>query len=246
VKEIRYQVNGDSEVTLAGNSGSFSLISDGMYTVSYFAVDNNANREAAYSVTVGIDKTPPVITITGITDGATYTLGAVPAAAGYAVTDNVSGMANHYATLTGGSANGVGTYKYTVNATDRAGNSASVSATYSVVYSYSGSLESISLHGPYRLGSTIPVKFRLTDASGTHIPTATASITAQRFLADQPAADPIEVTSTSGADMFRYDAVDNQYIYNLSTKSLSGGTWQIQVTLDDGTVKTAFISLKEN
>jgi len=140
-------------------------------------------------------------------------------------------------------------HAYTVNATDKAGNVASSSATYSVVYTFGGFLAPVSIDRPFKLGSTIPVKFQLTDASGTYISTATATITVQHFSADQPAGDPIDATSTSGADTgntFRYSAVDNQYIYNLSTVNLAEGTWQIRATLDDGTVKTAFVSLKAN
>jgi hypothetical protein len=143
----------------------------------------------------------------------------------------------------------VGAYTYTVNATDKAGNAASRSATYSVVYNFGGFLAPVSLNRPFMLGSTIPVKFQLMDAAGSYISTAIAAITVQLYSADQPVGDPIDATSTSGADSgntFRYDATGNQYIYNLNTSGLSQGTWQIRATLDDGTVKTAFISLKAN
>ncbi len=248
VKEIHYTVDGGAEVVAAGSSAPVSLTTDGSHTVSYYAVDNAGNTETAHSVSVSIDKTPPAITITGITDGASYTLGAAPTP-GYTATDNLSGVASQNATLSGGNANGVGVYTYIVTASDLAGNTASASASYSVVYAFSGFFTPVSLDRPFRLGSTIPVKFQLTDASGTYLVTATATITVQLFSADQPAGDPIDVTSTGGADTgntFRYDATDNQYIYNLGTDGLSEGTWQIQATLDDGTVKTAFVSLKVN
>jgi hypothetical protein len=41
---------------------------------------------------------------------------------------------------------------------------------------------------------------------------------------------------------FEYDG--NDYHYNLSTKPLSAGTWQIHVHLDDGSVQTVVIGLK--
>ncbi len=248
VKEVHYSMNGGAEVVTAGSSASVSLTAEGSHPVSYYAIDNAGNTEAAHSVSVSIDKTPPAITITGIADGASYTLGAVPTP-GYTVTDNLSGVVSQNATLVGGNANGVGVYTYIVTASDLAGNTASATASYSIVYNFSGFLTPVSLDRPFRQGSTIPVKFQLTDASGTYISTATATITVQLFSADQPAGDPIEVTSTSGADTgntFRYDAADSQYIYNLSTDGLYEGTWQIRATLDDGTVKTAFVSLKVN
>ena len=46
---------------------------------------------------------------------------------------------------------------------------------------------------------------------------------------------------------FIHDEHSQRYFLStLSTDGLSEGTWQIRATLDDGTVKTAFISLKAN
>lgn len=206
---------------------------------------DNVGHVSNTSVFLNIDKMPPVITLTGITDGATYTLGAVPVA-GYLAVDNLSGMESYSSNLSGGNTNKVGTYKYTVTGTDRAGNTKTVVATYTVVYNFSGFLPPVSLSKPFKLGSTIPVKFQLTDTNGNYISTAIATIMLQKFSGSEPIGDPI-VLSTSSADTgntFRYSAVDNQYIYNLKTNGLSIGAWQISVKLDDGDVKTVFISLK--
>ncbi len=57
----------------------------------------------------------------------------------------------------------------------------------------------------------------------------------------------IEANSTSAAttgNLFRYDSTGDQYIFNLGTKSLSTGTWQIRIELDDGTSKYVTIGLK--
>jgi alpha-tubulin suppressor-like RCC1 family protein len=227
-------------------TGLITVTTEGADQVITGTVVDFAGITASASITLNIDKTPPVITITGVTDGAVYTVGAVPEP-GYTATDDLSGVESRNATLTGGSANGVGTYTYTVDATDNAGNSATASPSYSVVYSFSGFLSPVSLDKPFKLGSTIPVKFRLADASGTYISTSNAAITVQKYSDFQPAGDPIDGSSTSGADTgntFRYDAANNLYIFNLSTSGLSGGTWLIQAVLDDGTVKTAFISLR--
>ena len=58
----------------------------------------------------------------------------------------------------------------------------------------------------------------------------------------------LEATSTGSADTgntFRYDGTNNQYIFNLSTKGFSQGTWQIRIDLGDGTQRTVLISLKK-
>jgi len=44
--------------------------------------------------------------------------------------------------------------------------------------------------------------------------------------------------------LFRYDPTGQQYIFNLSTKGLSAGTWRLKVSLDDGATYTTLISLK--
>lgn len=119
----------------------------------------------------------------------------------------------------------------------------------SVVYNFSGFLEPVSLDKPFRIGSTIPVKFQLTDAAGMYISSANVIIRIQKYSDSIPVEDPINAEATGGADTgntFRYDATAYQYIYNLSTRSLSESTWQIQAILDDGTVKTAFVSMKVN
>ena len=65
------------------------------------------------------------------------------------------------------------------------------------------------------------------------------------YSGNEPVGDPIEVTSTSGADTGNYFRVaGNMYLYNLYTKSLYSGTYQIQAILDDGTMRTIPLALK--
>lgn len=140
----------------------------------------------------------------------------------------------------------VGLKVFTFTATDDYGNRATATATIRVVYGFNGFLTPVSLNKPFKLGSTVPVKFQLSDATGSVIIGASARFMIQRFLNNEPSGEPIEVISTSGADTGNYFRVaDDQFIYNLNTKSLSSGTWQIQVTLDDGSVQTTWLSLKQ-
>lgn len=115
-------------------------------------------------------------------------------------------------------------------------------------YSFGGFLQPINTDGSsiFKLGSTIPVKFQLKDPQGNYFTTAIAKIYTAK-IADGVTGTEVEAVSTSAAttgNLFRYDSTSNQYIFNLSTKSLSKGTWQIKVILDDGTQKTVIISLK--
>ena len=56
-----------------------------------------------------------------------------------------------------------------------------------------------------------------------------------------------EATSTSSAtsgNLFRYDPLSAQYIFNWSTKSLSAGTYELQIDLGDSVVRRINVGLR--
>lgn len=63
VKEVHYSLDGGAETVIAGSSASFALDTDGVHTVTYYAVDNAGNVEPARTVTAKIDKTPPEVSL---------------------------------------------------------------------------------------------------------------------------------------------------------------------------------------
>jgi len=80
----------------------------------------------------------------------------------------------------------------------------------------------------FKLGSTIPVKFKLTGTCAGN-PNFIAHISVA-LVSNNIVGSDIEAISTSAADTgntFRYDPTNDQYIFNLATKGLSAGTWQI-------------------
>ena len=111
----------------------------------------------------------------------------------------------------------------------------------------------------FKLGSTVPVKFTLTDANG--VPVTAANIANLVVKIADNKADPgvDETISTSAAtegNAFRLsDATTGQYIFNLSTKSgyknpngtivnfTSQGTNTLTVLLNDGTSRSVNIQL---
>ncbi|MDA8154971.1 MAG: SMP-30/gluconolactonase/LRE family protein [Actinomycetota bacterium] len=97
-----------------------------------------AGNTASSSAIVSIDETPPVIAITGITNGATYDLGLNVPTASYTATDALSGVATSSASLTGGDGLGLGTFTYTVTASDKAGNATAQSAVYNIIATTDG------------------------------------------------------------------------------------------------------------
>lgn len=62
VKEIHYTVNG-AETVIPGDSSSLTLTADGIYNIAYYSIDNAGNAESPKSMTVKIDKTPPVLNL---------------------------------------------------------------------------------------------------------------------------------------------------------------------------------------
>ncbi len=89
----------------------------------------------------------------------------------------------------------------------------------------------------FKLGSTIPVKLRITRRDGRPHDDITARLCLRQVNGIEPIGDPIIADSSGQANqgnLFRYDPVEDQYVFNLSTKSLMVGTWEFTVQLDDG------------
>ncbi len=246
VAEIHYVLDGVEQVVTA-NTATFTVSQDGVHSLTYWAKDVAGIVEAQQGpVSFKIDQTMPVITITGVTEGVKYPACSPPTPS-YSVTDAASGLATHSATLEGGNANGVGTFTYTVTATDNAGNTVTETVTYKVVYSFDGFQTPVTLSRPFKLGSTIPVKFVLTDGCGAYVSNATATLSVVQLSGAEPLGEPIDGTTNvpDSGNVFRYVLADNHYIYNLSTgDSLSTGTWRVTATLDDGETYSVDIGIK--
>ena len=142
VQQLRYWINNGQVTAVAGNTASINLTSEGTYPVGLRALDNAGNLSTLASLNFGIDETAPVVTVTGVTQGAIYQLGAVPTA-NCPTTDALSGVAtNAMAHVTGGNGHGEGQFTATCSgATDNAGNVAPpVAVTYDVVSDISASV----------------------------------------------------------------------------------------------------------
>jgi hypothetical protein len=174
----------------------------------------------------------------------------------FSATDSASGVASLSATLNGAPvSNGQivtltkpGLNTLSVTATDAAGNSSTETVTFSVTYNFIGFLDPINSGGSsiFKLGSTVPIKYQLTDCNGVAITTAGGTLAVFK-ITDAVLGTELEVSvDSSGSantdNLFRYGSPN--YIYNLGTKPYSLGTYWLQATLDDGTVHTVNISLK--
>jgi hypothetical protein len=130
-------------------------------------------------------------------------------------------------------------------AVDDSGNTAIRTATIRVVYGCGEEfMEPVSLLKPFKLGSTVPVKIGFCDASGV----AVASAVVRLFLY------PVSMRCPGGADRNQspgsgdtgnlFKVSGDEYHYNLNTKNLAQGTYQIRAVLDDGTIRTVPLALK--
>ena len=215
--------------------------------------DLAGNSSAASNVvTVQIDKTAPVVTLTGVSN-TSYPLGSVPAA-GCSTTDALSGVATQATlSITGGNPDGTGSFTATCSgATDNAGNSGSATVTYNVAYNWTGffqPVDNLPTVNTVNAGQAIPVKFSLGGNYGLNI-FATGYPASQQVSCGGNgggSTSPIEETVTAGNSSLQYEPGTQRYIYVWKTdKAWAGTCRQLIVKLIDGTEHTAFFQFNGN
>jgi endonuclease G len=115
--------------------------------------------------------------------------------------------------------------------------------TVGVGYTWSNLLAPVQAGGTYKAGRTIPIKFQLTGASAG-VTNAVVRLLIYK-VSNNVVGDPVDVESTSAAttgNLFRY--ADGYYVFNLDTSALGPGTYQLQVDMGDGVLRTVNISLR--
>ncbi|MBI2871669.1 MAG: PxKF domain-containing protein [Chloroflexi bacterium] len=198
----------------------------GSTAVSCTATDSGGLTDTgSFTVTVE-DTTPPVVTITAPADSGSYVLGAVPVLA-YTVSDAVDPSP---AVVVSGYSTAVGLHTVTVTATDFSGNAGSDSNSYSVTYGVCALYDQTKA---VKSGSTIPIKLQLCDNSGANVSSAGVTVNAASVtkVSDSTTSDAVDSGKANPESNFRYDATLGGYIYNLSTKGLTSGTYQVDLTV---------------
>src|SRR2546429_4485493 len=98
-----------------------------------------------------------------------------------------------------------------------------------------------------KAGSTVPAKFRVTDANCNSIGTL-GVVTAFKLIgqsSDPSAVINEEVVSTTPDTAFRWDPSAQQLIFNISTKGMKAGVkYTYQITLNDGSSIVFSFALK--
>lgn len=209
-------------------------------------VDAAGNAAAPASVGgIDIDKTAPAVTVT-VTPNPVVLGGAVEVSAN--ATDALSGVVGGTSCGTVSSA-AIGSHTVTCTAVDAAGNSGSGTATYGVVYAWSGFFQPIDnspagsaiVFNKAKAGQSIPAKFSLGGNQGLDIIAAGyPKVTSVACTAT--AEDLIETYAAATANNgLVYDAAANQYNYVWKTQS----TWanscrKFDLMLVDGTHHVAY------
>jgi hypothetical protein len=238
----------DGPLTATCSKASGTVFPLGTTTVTCSAKDKAGNPgDNTFSVTVE-DTLAPNLTVSSARSAtATSANGAAVTFSAPSATDIVDGPVAASCDKASGSVFPLGSTTVTCTATDRAGNTGTETFTVTVTAAWSGILQPVNTDGSsiFKLGSTVPVKFQLTGASAG-ITNLSARLYLQRVGAGATGT-VLEAVSTSSAttgNLFRYDATSGQYVFNLNTKTLSAGTYQLRIDLGDGVSRTVNISLK--
>jgi hypothetical protein len=100
----------------------------------------------------------------------------------------------------------------------------------------------------FKQGSTVPIKFRVCDANGVSIGTpgvVTSFVLTSHTTLPPGAVIDEAVISTTPDTAFRWSSSDQQWIFNLSTKSLvKNVTYFYTITLNDGSTIEVHFGLK--
>ena len=188
---------------------------------------------------------PPAVTINTPTDGAMYVLGQV-VTADYSCQAGGAVIASCVGPVPSGSPTdtaSVGNKSFTVTATDTAGNTASRTHYYIVVYNFSGFLQPVDnlpTFNVVRAGLGVPVRFSLAGNRGLNIFAAGYPVEQQIACDSGAPQDAIEETLIVGASNLSYDAASDTYTYVWKTNKVWANTCrQLNIRLNDGTDHTA-------
>jgi hypothetical protein len=242
--------NGSGLDTCVGSVADGAAVDTGSVGEKAFTVEtsdeagNTASKTVSYRVA---DRSAPTITLTSPTEGAVYTLGE-SVLAHYSCVDepNGSGLASCQGSVADGAAldtSAVGAKTFEVSATDNAGNRATRSVAYSVVYDFDGflwPLENLPRVNRWKAGRPVPVRFSLNGYRG-------AAPEANGFPRSMSCADAddretggeLVRAASKKRPMFRYERHADRYTLMWKTdQKWAGSCRSFVLKLDDGSVHT--------
>jgi uncharacterized protein len=208
-------------------------------TNSHTVCDHSGNCSTAGPIAGNkVDKRGPQISIASPAN-ATYLLNQV-VASNYNCSDAGSGLSTCSGPVASGAninTTSVGAQNFTVNSTDAVGNTSSSSVTYTVAYNVC--LLYDTSHSR-KAGSTVPIRLQLCDGDGNNVSSAAVQVTAVRVVMVSTGASLIVDDSGSANPDGNFRFEDGSYIFNLSTKGLATGTYNLVfVSGNDATTHSA-------
>lgn len=207
-------------------------------------VAGNVRPAGTASASFKVDKTAPEVGFSSTLADSYF--GSTPAAPGCTASDSLSGLAADC--TVSGYATGVGSHTLTATATDKAGNTTTVTQNYTVMaWTLKGFYQPIDMNGVLNTvkgGSTVPAKFEVF-AGATEItdPGKVAFSMAKITCSLAVLIDDIE-TTTTGSTSLRYDSTGGQFIYNWKTPTGAGTCYQLTMKAADGSSISANFKLK--
>jgi hypothetical protein len=213
------------------------------------ATDAAGNTASTTVNNINIDKTNPLVSLVGgPADGSEHYFGFVPSAPTCSASDALSGLDG--VCSVSGYSNAVGNHTVTATAKDKAANTNSASNAYKVLgWDFRGFYQPVDMGttaNTVKGGSTVPIKFELFAGSNelTETSRVVQPLKATKVACDTGAPlDDIELTATGGTQL-RYDTTGGQYIYNWQTPKQPGACYDVTISAQDGSSKTAHFKLK--
>jgi Glycine rich protein len=221
-------------------SAEGAAVSSSAQTVSDVAGNTS---EPSNVVTVQIDTTAP--TLAPVVSPNSVVLGGTATVTSGAA-DALSGLASQSCTSLDTST--AGSKSVSCTATDNAGNTATASVSYQVIYAWAGffqPIDNLPTLNSVKAGSGVPVKFSLGGDQGLSIFAAGYPKSQTVACTSGAPTDDVEQTVSASASSLQYDAATGQYSYVWKTeKSWAGTCRQLIVRLIDGTEHTAGFTFK--
>lgn len=226
----------------------YTFTEEGHHSVYARAVDY-AWWDWRLGMGASIDKTPPTVALVGgPANGGAYYFGFVPAAPTCSASDALSGLDGSCSVS--GYSTAVGSHTVTASATDKAGNPASASATYTVrAWSLTGFYAPVEMNGVYNVvrgGSRVPLKFEVF-AGKTELrdPSVVESFTAASVACPAGSEAAIAGTaSATGDTALRYDKTAGVFIQSWQTPREAGTCYRATIMTRDGSSLVAFFKLR--
>jgi predicted outer membrane repeat protein len=210
---------------------------DGIFTAEGTATDNANNSAGVSFGPIQIDKTAPTLT-------ASVTPDPVHLNANATITADVSDAGSGVATQACGavSTNTVGEKTVSCTATDHAGNTATISVSYLVIFDFAGFFNPVT-NPPFinqmNSGRAVPIKFSLAGNQGLAVFAAGYPVSRRVQCGTLELVDDVEETVTAGSSSLSYDPATGLYNYVWKTdKSWRGTCRQLTVKFVDGQTYT--------